>query len=695
MKGEGALPKNHARRPQSANRQLTANSGRRLGSFFIDRDELPASDDLSAAVRDALSRSDYLIVICSPAAAKSHWVNEEILNFKRLRGEGFIRCLIASGEPFAARHGVEGAEECFPPSLKYRIGPDGQLSDDPAEPIAADIRAGGDGRRLGRLKIIAGLLETNLDALVQRQTHRQNRQLIGLFGASLMALAVVTFLMFSAQRAREEAGAARQIAQDRNASAEELLEFMLGDLRHKIEPGSQLDVLGSIGQEALDYYAGRPASEFDSDSLARRARALHLLGEIQISRGDLVAAQDAFTQSRQTTAELLARSPEDTAKIFDHAQSSFWVARMEWRRGNLLTAESRLREYLNLAQRLEQLEPDNVLGTQEVGYAHSSLGTILMEMGKWQNAKSEIEKAQVAFSSLVAAHPRDATFQVALGDVQSWLSSANLRIGHLDRALEHRLEQIRTYEEILNLHPDLQSAEFELVAAYMHLGHLTFLMGDMERALTELKEAEALGHRSFARDPDRAAAVELLAKTYLHQAETLLSINRNEEASRTLREAEVHSNKLRSLNGQDLKWQVEIQQRSQIIAARVLLGDGQSREGYDLINSCITTLSEIRKAYPDNQNVMLQLAEAMTVAAKFETMRGNDKEAEDLSRKIVDLLSPIGSDLQPTGKALLVLAYSYLGKSEEAAVIFKTLDESGFSYPSFAATRGASRTRGG
>src|SRR6187402_3274558 len=55
---------------------------RRLAPVFRDRDELPASPDLGGELSSALRRSMFLIVICSPASAKSKWVDEEILQFK-------------------------------------------------------------------------------------------------------------------------------------------------------------------------------------------------------------------------------------------------------------------------------------------------------------------------------------------------------------------------------------------------------------------------------------------------------------------------------------------------------------------------------------------------------------------------------------------------------------------------------------
>jgi hypothetical protein len=70
----------------------------RLSPIFCDREELASSADLGKRVQEALGDSDALLVVCSPHAARSHWVNEEVLTFKRLGGERRIYCLIVDGE---------------------------------------------------------------------------------------------------------------------------------------------------------------------------------------------------------------------------------------------------------------------------------------------------------------------------------------------------------------------------------------------------------------------------------------------------------------------------------------------------------------------------------------------------------------------------------------------------------------------
>jgi hypothetical protein len=70
-----------------------------LAPIFRDRQELPAASSLNAAVEAALARSEALLVLCSPAARASLWVNAEIRLFRRLHPDRPIIAALLAGEP--------------------------------------------------------------------------------------------------------------------------------------------------------------------------------------------------------------------------------------------------------------------------------------------------------------------------------------------------------------------------------------------------------------------------------------------------------------------------------------------------------------------------------------------------------------------------------------------------------------------
>lgn len=144
---------------------------RRLFPVFRDRDELSSSAELGGVINEALRRSRCQIVICSPRAATSRWVNEEIRYFKSLGREHRVLALIVDGEPGAADRG-EPAFECFPLALRRQVGTDGRIGDAPTEPIAADLRRRHGTRAEARLKLVAGLLGLGFDELRQRERQK-------------------------------------------------------------------------------------------------------------------------------------------------------------------------------------------------------------------------------------------------------------------------------------------------------------------------------------------------------------------------------------------------------------------------------------------------------------------------------------------------------------------------------------------
>ena len=187
----------------------------RIFPVFRDRDELEGAPDLPERIQDALRQSRFLIVICSPNSAQSKWVNEEIKAYKALGGGDRVLALIVGGEPNAGARPEPGLQECFPEALRFRVGIDGQLSDVPTEPIAADARKDKDGERNALLKLLAGILGLRFDDLKQRDLERQRRFWTWVAAGAATGLAVLSGLTIYAFQQEAEAKRQRDVAEER------------------------------------------------------------------------------------------------------------------------------------------------------------------------------------------------------------------------------------------------------------------------------------------------------------------------------------------------------------------------------------------------------------------------------------------------------------------------------------------------
>jgi hypothetical protein len=169
-----------------------------LTPLFRDRSDARAGPDLSGALRRALEDAETLIPLCSPAAARSAWVNGEIRTFKALGRSQRIFPVVLNGTP--RRYDPDTAPDgAFPPALFQRVdAAGGVVAEDAPEPIAADARPVplGDGFDHAKLKVIAGLTGVPLTELTQRhlEAERRERHIVRLIASAMTALAVAAIV---------------------------------------------------------------------------------------------------------------------------------------------------------------------------------------------------------------------------------------------------------------------------------------------------------------------------------------------------------------------------------------------------------------------------------------------------------------------------------------------------------------------
>ncbi len=195
----------------------------RLYPIFRDRDELPGSAQLGSIIEQALNDSSHLVVLCSPHAVKSRWVNEEIRLFKQMGKGDRILCLLLDGEPMAEDLAHAKGKECLPLAVRRKIDQNGNLIDEIDEPGAADLRDSGDGEKDALLKIVAGLLGLGLDEIKQRDMIARQRKLALITAFSVLfafsGIGLATYAFFQQQKANE---AETTAIEERKIALEEL-----------------------------------------------------------------------------------------------------------------------------------------------------------------------------------------------------------------------------------------------------------------------------------------------------------------------------------------------------------------------------------------------------------------------------------------------------------------------------------------
>jgi len=488
-----------------------------LKPIFRDRDDFAAGHSLTEQTRAALAAAQFLVVICSPHAAQSKYVDGEIRAFKAMGGAARVIAVIVDGEP------GDPARECFPPALRFKVGADGGLTTEPEEPIAADARATGDGKQGALLKLVAGLIGVGLDDVRKREAIADNRR-IKMTAAALAVFAVVGLsagFFYFQQRSYQ----AHEERRDRDlAETKALVQRLIVASKTEGGPGIEKPVNDAVAaaaagaargddrlQRALDLLkagkvedavplfrtvaeekertarsSAQEAAEKERTAKARAqeaAAAYRNLGAIT-AIGDPKRALDAFTKA----AEL---DPHDT-------ESVFWIAELHNDRGDRVEAERGFRRVLSAATSDDE--------APAAFWAHIGLGDIHVAHGDLDRALAEYGTARILAERLAKADPTDVVWQHALSAAYNRVGDVLLseKKKDLPAALKSFRAGLAPAERIAKANPANAVLQRELAVSKQKIGDVLLAQGHLSEALKAYRDVLALAEKRAKNEPANA-----------------------------------------------------------------------------------------------------------------------------------------------------------------------------------------------
>ncbi|WP_166430580.1 toll/interleukin-1 receptor domain-containing protein [Polymorphobacter arshaanensis] len=650
----------------------------RLRPLFKDREEQPASAGIGSALDEALASSEFLIVICSPRAAASKWVNHEIAWFKTHRDPSRILALIVDGEPGTALHPAPHGQDCFPKALTHIVNADLTVTHARADaPLAADARKVGDGKTNAKLKLVAAMLGVGLDELVNRDVRRRALRARLIASASLALAAVMAVLAWFAVQARNE-------AQQQRAAADGLVEFMLTDLREKLEPVGRLDALDVVGKRALTYYGEQPTGDLDADALGRRARALHLVGEVRDLRGDSEGALNAFKQAAATTQELLARDPRDGQRIFDHAQSVYWVGYVAYQRGESTIAEPAFRDYKRLAQQLVALDPGNDDWQMELSYAEGNLGTFLLGQKRYAEAERAFAAEVAIVDALAAKTPRDMDRQLAVAESMAPLALTRRMRDDPAGARAALERETAIYRKVLGADPKNATAKRGLLVAMASSGAVLLAQGDIAAALAANRAADDAVGELLVIDPSNSQWTEFRVRIRTALAEILLYVDDLAASRSATVSARYYLNTLTAKDRHNHVWNAMLPGRLGYIEAQQLRHERKYAEAAERLSASIRHAGE--QAYAADSDADFTMGLMLLLQGELAQKRGNDADARAAWQQARQLTGDSG-DVESRMLAVRYIALDRLDQPVAAGAIAAALDKRGYRHPLYTQAR--------
>ena len=246
--------------------------------------------------------------------------------------------------------------------------------------------------------------------------------------------------------------------------------------------------------------------------LQQCARDLQDKGELSEKRGDLTVARQQFIQARRMTMALLAAKPNDPKRIFDQAQSEYWVGFINWQNGDGAAAKVGLEAYASLVDRLLKIDPKNRAWRAEAGYAESNLGTLaLRQAGDLPGAERYFAAALATFQTVAGTVPSDVGAQLDLADGYAWLADCQRLQNKLREAAESRQAERRLLNRLAESDPRNTNVHTRILYNELAVARIEADRGHLSTAVAELDASRVADAEKFAQnDPTNIDIVKQL-----------------------------------------------------------------------------------------------------------------------------------------------------------------------------------------
>ena len=504
---------------------------------------------------------------------------------------------------------------------------------------------------------------------------KPKRRLRNIAAAALVIAALGGATKYTVDLARERtiAVVARDDAERRRAQAEDLIGFMLGDLREKLEPVGRLDVLDGVGAKAMDYFAAVPASDLSDAELLSRSTALYQIGEVRIAQGNLPAAAQPLQESLTLAEALVTRNPGDGNRLFNLAQSHYWVGFVHWRRHELDAAEKQFQAYLDVARRLVALDGTKADWRREVAYASSNIGSVLQARGDLEGALDNFRETLAIEESLLASAPEDTELGKAVGASHNAIGLVLRLRGKLDEALNEFRAERDVLVMLASGDPADSGLQQGLLRSRSYIGDMFMVRGHVARARLEYAAAYEAITRLALRDPDNRTWQRDLARAYFklgvaeledRPAQSIASLGRSIGTLRTLTQADATN----------AAWQRDLAE-AHCMRGSALLGRGNLDAAAADATTSLRGSGLLLDASPDDRQAARIASQAHGLHARVWEARGNRERARLSWGASLAMIVPVatGSDdyqfLEPLAFALLGT-----GRASDASPVIHKLD---------------------
>jgi len=338
--------------------------------------------------------------------------------------------------------------------------------------------------------------------LARRWVRRRTAVAVGIVAAiALVAVGVVSVSRIVTEQSRTEQE--RRSAERHRGEAEQLMSFMLVDLRDKLEPRAQLDLLDDVAKRAAAYYDRRGEASSLAD-LSNRAMMRNNLGDVLVAQGHSEAALAQYRLSQSLYDVLAATDPHDVSRRRSVAVGHKKIGDVLRTQDKLAAALVEYRRTLAMMAALAAEQPSDTERQIDLANAHESIGALLLQQGEPARALAELRPMVAIATALAARDPDNPKHQMLLVVSHDKVGNAHLDNGDPAQAIAEYRASIAISEALSARDPKNRELRRNLGVGHENIGDAIRKQSDTAGALAEYRASLTILEALAADDPTNA-----------------------------------------------------------------------------------------------------------------------------------------------------------------------------------------------
>jgi tetratricopeptide (TPR) repeat protein len=522
---------------------------RRALRLFRDDTSLSASPHLWPSIEHALGRSRFLILLASPEAAASSWVNKEVATWLDRNDLNTLLIALCEGElawDEAVGDFSGSAAMPLPPALR------GRFAD---EPFWIDVRPYRDGVSTRDARFVD--LAVNFAATVRgmpkedllSQELRQQRLALRLAGSAVVLLLVLlalagwqwqvaqvqrdraehtlvvatqtaSGLLFDLEQKFSDVGVpattvegilarVRKLQEELTQGGETSPALRLSQVAALMESADSLLTLGDTRGALASARQARNIMQVLSAGARNRADYQFLLsaaagkiGDVLVAQGDLVGALAAYRDSLGLIKVLTEQDP-------GNAEWQIVLSDGEDRVGNVLAAQGDLagalatyRDSFAIRKAMTQKNHGNTEWRRDLSVSDSKIGDALVAQGDLTGALSTYRDGLTIVKELAATDPRNTLWQRDLSVSDGEIAEVLVAQGDFPGALTAYRDSLAITQALAQRDPGNMGWQHDLAVVTERVGNVLKAQGDLAAAVSAFRDRLKIAKALAEKDPN-------------------------------------------------------------------------------------------------------------------------------------------------------------------------------------------------